>query len=161
MKSVRKIKKLFWLAVCFLSVMSASVLFMPAASNTDGGGKWQTLATGVVFWSAAVAGCIMLFLANIERKRFLKNKVGIDAKMNCLPGIITFFSNVPAKIADVTLALSLILTVIFNLTELRYKYISCVLLFLLILSLNMHCLFNGRIYKTTKFKRTRRVSGYE
>lgn len=161
MKNVRKIKRLFWLAVGFLFLMSGTILFMPMVSKTGENNRQVLLLMGTVFWGSAIAGYTMLLLANSERKWFLKNKVGIDNKMNCLPGIITFFTNVPATIADVVAILSFVLMVIINFTDRRYNYISYVLLFLLVLSLNMHCLFNGRIYKTTKFKRTRRVSGYE
>lgn len=161
MKNVRKIKRLFWLAVSSLFLMSGTILFMPIASKAGENNRQVLLLIGTVFWISAIAGYTMLLLANSERKWFLKNKVGIDNKMNCLPGIITFFTNVPATIADVVAILSFVLMVIINFTDRRYDYISYVLLFLLALSLNMHCLFNGRIYKTTKFKRTRRVSGYE
>lgn len=161
MKNVRKIKRLFWLAVSSLFLMSGTILFMPIASKAGENNRQVLLLIGTVFWISAIAGYTMLLLANSERKWFLKNKVGIDNKMNCLPGIITFFTNVPATIADVVAILSFVLMVIINFTDRRYDYISYVLLFLLVLSLNMHCLFNGRIYKTTKFKRTRRVSGYE
>lgn len=161
MKNIRKIKRLFWLAVGFLFLMSATILFMPVVSKAGENNRQVFMLMGTVFWGSAIVGYTMLLLANAERKWFLKNKVGIDDKMNCLPGIITFFTNIPATIADVVAVLSIVLTVIINFTSRRYDYISYILLFLLVLSLNMHCLFNGRIYKTTKFKRTRRVSGYE
>lgn len=161
MKNIRKIKRLFWLAVGFLFLMSATILFMPVVSKAGENNRQVFMLMGTVFWGSAIVGYTMILLANAERKWFLKNKVGIDNKMNCLPGIITFFANIPATIADVVTFLSVVLTVIINFTNRRYDYISYVLLFLLVLSLNMHCLFNGRIYKTTKFKRTRRVSGYE
>lgn len=152
MKSVKKITCLFWLAVVFLLLMSVTILFMPMASKAGENNRQVLMLTGTAFWGSAIIGYMMLIFANAKRKRFLKNEVGTDSKMNCLPGIITFFANVPATIADVVAILSLILTVVINFTNLRYDYISYVLLFLLILSLNMHCLFNGRIYKTTKFK---------
>ena len=36
-----------------------------------------------------------------------------------------------------------------------------VLLMVLVFTLNMHCMFNGRIYRTTKYKRIRRENDYE
>lgn len=161
MKYIREIKQLFWLAVSFLFLMSVTILFMPIASKAGENNRQVLLLMGIVFWESGIAGYTMLILANVERKWFLNNKVGIDNKMNCLPGIITFFANIPATIADVGAFLSITLTVFINFTSRRYDYISYVLLFLLVLSLNMHCLFNGRVYKTTKFKHTWRVSGYE
>lgn len=41
------------------------------------------------------------------------------------------------------------------------QYITYVMLAIVSFSLNMHGLFNGRIYKTTKYKRTRRVENHE
>lgn len=161
MKSVKKIKRLFSLSVLFLFTMSGTILFMPIVSKADGTNKPGLWLVGALFWCSAIAGYTMLLLANAERKWFLKNKVGIDNKMDCKPGIITFFTDVPATVFDITVIVSFIAFVIINFTNAQYEYISYVFLFLLVLSLNMHCLFNGRIYKTTKFKKMRRVDNNE
>ena len=76
-------------------------------------------------------------------------------------GVVTFFSNTPAVIADATLLAGRIALVIIYFCDVANQYITYVMLAIVSFSLNMHGLFNGRIYKTTKYKRTRRVENHE
>lgn len=161
MKSLVKIRRCFWSSVVLLLLMSASILFMPLVSDVGETNGGAFVITGVAFWGFAIAGYAMLIVANIECKRFLKNREKLSDKIKQRPGIAVFFANIPAVIADVTAIVSLLVFMIINFTEQKYGYISYLLLFILIFSLNMHCLFNGRIYKTTKIKRTRRVNSDE
>lgn len=153
---VSRIKKMFWIAVAFFLLMSASILIMPMASEMGARERYMLILSGCEFWVSFVIGYILIFMANKERKYFIRRKLKGDVSMGCRAGIITFFDNVPATIADIAMISSFLLFFGINFTELRYKYISYVLLFILVFSLNMHCLFNGRIYKITKYKPTRR-----
>lgn len=161
MRSIQKIRRLFWFAVVFIFLMSASILLMPIAVQMGEQDRKMTALIGIVFWFSAIAGYVLIVMANAERKRFIIRKVDGNVKMNCRSGIAEFFTNVPATFADVTMIMSFLMFVIIGFTKWRYEYISYVLLFLLVFSLHMHCLFNGRIYKVTKYKRTRRESSYE
>lgn len=161
MKSIQKIKTFFGFAVVFQFLMSASILVMPTAVQLGQQDRKMTILIGLAFWLSAITGYVLVGVANSERKWFIDYKVDGNVKMDCRSGIAEFFTNVPATIADVTMIMSFIMFVIINFTKWRYEYIAYVLLFLLIFSLNMHCMFNGRIYKTTKYKRTRRESSYE
>lgn len=161
MRSIQKIRRLFWFAVVFIFLMSASILLMPIAVRMGEQDRKMTALIGIVFWLSAITGYTLIAMANTERKWFIIRKVDGDVKMNCHPGIATFFTNVPATVFDVTMILSFLMLIIINFTDWRYEYVTYVLLFLMVLSLNMHCLFNGRIYKATKYKRTRRESSYE
>lgn len=161
MKSIQKIKRLFCFAVVFQFLMSLSILLMPIAVQMGQQNRRMVVLIGAVFWLSAIAGYVIVAMANSERKRFIRHKVDGNIKMNCRPGIAEFFTNVPATVADVTMIMSFLMFVIIGFTKLRYGYISYILLFLLVFSLHMHCMFNGRIYKATKYRRTRRESSYE
>ena len=161
MRSILKIRRLFWFAVVFIFLMSASILLMPIAVKMGEQDRKMTVLIGVVFWLSAIAGYVLIAMANAERKWFIIRKIDGNVKMNCHPGIATFFTNVPATVFDVTMILSFLMLIIINFTDWRYEYVTYVLLFLMVQTLNMHCLFNGRIYKATKYKRTRRENSYE
>ena len=161
MRSIQKIRRLFWFAVVFIFLMSASILLMPIAVQMGQQDRKMTVLIGLVFWLSAIVGYVMVAMANSERKWFIIRKVDGNTKMNCRSGIAEFFTNVPATVADVTMIMSFLMFVIIGFTKWRYEYISYILLFLLVFSLHMHCMFNGRIYKATKYKRTRRESSYE
>ncbi len=153
MVSINKIKKLFWFAVAILTVMSATILVMPFSANIND--RRAVVAVGLTFWVSAIVGYTLLIFANRERKKFIFNKLDRDFSMNFKIGILSFFSNIPASVADAMLIGSSFAFIVIRFTNWQSEYISYVLLFILFLSFNMHCIFNGRIYKIIKYKRIR------
>lgn len=155
MKTIKKINLLFCFSVLSLMFMSSTILIMPIVDNT------VRILLGAAFWIFTVIGYALLIVANFERRWFINNKMDGNVRMDCLPGIATFFDNIPATIADTVMIISFIIFVICMITKLKYEYISYIVLFLLLLSINMHCLFNGRVYKATKIKRIEGDEIYE
>ena len=155
MKTIKKINLLFYFSVLSLVFMSSTILIMPIVDNT------VRILLGAAFWIFTVIGYALLIVANFERRWFINNKMDGNVRMDCLPGIATFFDNILATIADTVMILSFIIFVICTITKLKYEYISYIVLFLLLLSINMHCLFNGRVYKATKIKRIKGDEIYE
>lgn len=155
MKTIKKINLLFYFSVLSLVFMSSTILIMPIVDNT------VRILLGAAFWIFTVIGYALLIVANFERRWFINNKMDGNVRMDCLPGIATFFDNIPATIADTVMIISFIIFVICMITKLKYEYISYIVLFLLLLSINMHCLFNGRVYKATKIKRIEGDEIYE
>lgn len=161
MRSVCKIKKLFWSAVASLFIMSASFLLMPVAVNTTRHNQISVILVGMMFWIFALGGYVLLILANHERKQFaVKHKEELN-EQNRRPGIIMFFSNIPAVVADTAIVCAVILLIIAQFTKLKNTYFIYVMLFVLNFSLHMHCLFNGKIYLITKIKGKRGEKAYD
>lgn len=150
MKGVKKINQLFGISVLALFLMSACILLMPLPNRIGEENRIMIILLGGVFWVTAIIGYVSIFLAGRECECLIKKEMITEEKS--LPGIGKFFSNPLAKVADVTMIISIMLFVIINFTDLIYEYISYIILFFVIFSLNMHCLFNGRIYKMTKMK---------
>lgn len=161
MRSIRRIKQLFWSAILFLSIMSATILFMPMIVKAGEQNRMVVVLLGMIFWISSITGYLMVAVADHERKWFINHRVDGNLKMNCRSGISTFFANIPATIFDVMMIASFLLFIIISFTEQKNEYISYVLLFFLVLSLNMHCLFNGRIYKLINLTLVRRERNYE
>ena len=158
---IQRIKKQFWLAVGLLTAMSAMFLMMPPASEmAEATNDWSVRIVGILFWAFAVSGYVTVARANSNRKKFLNKKFGRDIQTNYKPGILCFFSNKHAKIVDSLLAVFTALLVAALFTRLRSTYYIVVFLSLFIWAANMHCLFNGRIYRITKYVQ-RRKEGYE
>jgi hypothetical protein len=132
MRSIQKIRRLFWFAVVFIFLMSASILLMPIAVQMGEQDRKMTALIGIVFWLSAITGYTLIAMANTERKWFIIRKVDGDVKMNCHPGIATFFTNVPATVFDVTMILSFLMLIIINFTDWRNEYVTYVLLFLMV-----------------------------
>lgn len=148
MSVIKTLEKLYWSSVGCFFFMSAMILIMPVIESNEK----AIIPIGLAFWFFAISGYILLIVANVEFKRISGN---LRKNKRSLPGIISFFSNKIAMIADIAVIISIVAFVIICITELRFKYIAFVTLFLLIFSLHMHCLFNGRIYKLIKNEKER------
>lgn len=148
MSVIKTLEKLYWSSVGCFFFMSAMILIMPVIESNEK----AIIPVGLAFWFFAISGYILLIVANVEFKRISGN---LRKNKRSLPGIISFFSNKIAMIADIAVIISIVAFVIICITELRFKYIAFVTLFLLIFSLHMHCLFNGRIYKLIKNEKER------
>ena len=155
---VRSIKHLLWTSVVFFLMNSCTFLLMPTAVKATDSGKTKQslLIIGIVFWVSIAIGYSLLLLANCHRREFVRKKLNGDLSMGCRMGLITFFSTIPGIISDAAFIAALIAFLIVIHRGTFNNYISYVLLAVLSFSLNMHGIFNGRIYKTTKIKRITR-----
>lgn len=152
MRIIKNIRKQFWSAVCLLSAMSATFLMMPLASElSDATNEWSVRIAGILFWAFAIAGYGTIIKANNSRKRFLNKKFGRDVQKHFRPGLLCVFSNKYAKAVDIMLAIVAAAFVIALFTKIKNTYGIIVILSLLVWAVNMHGLFNGRIYRITKY----------
>lgn len=154
MKQINSCKTLFYLSVFFLTLMSATFLIMPYA--VDEGSQVLTALVGLAFYVFGIIGYVFVVIANCKHKRTQKsnhNKQGEKHR----PGIIAFFSNTFAIVFDVLMIISFIAFIVVCFTSYRDEYIAFILLSILVLSVNMHSLFNGRIFQAiNNTKGTRR-----
>ena len=117
MRRVKKIKRLFWLAIAFIVVASGTFLLMPLVTEATQNRRMLTIAIGIAFWLSSIAGYALLLAANIERRWFINHKAYGDVKMNCLPGVISFFQNIPGTVFDVIMFMSLVMLLIITFTK--------------------------------------------
>lgn len=152
---VSTIKGLFWTSVVFLLLHAATFLFMPMAAELSQNESihWGLMIVGLVFWISIGLGYALLIMANLYRRDFVCNRLDGDFTMSCRMGIISFFSTIPGAIADGIFIATLIVFLIVFLRGNINGYLTYVLLAVLSFSLNMHGVFNGRIYRSTKYKR--------
>lgn len=154
MKAIPRIGICFFISVISLTLMSIVIMLMPWASE-------QAIATednsvevvGMLFWLLALWGYGSLGIANIERKRFCVKCFGYDIQKNYRPGILCFFANKIAEVFDIMMAIFFVVSLIVVFTPWRNTFFFIALLALLIWAVNMHSLFNGRIYRITKYKK--------
>lgn len=151
MRAVSKIKLLFWISFICEAIASATILWMPFIRESRIG----QILTGAIFWLFLICGYVCIGIANYLRKTSnLKTyKRGSHSKQRI--GLFGFFLNTPAAVSDAALIATLIIIVITSFTKLKETYLPYPLLSLLLLSLNAHCMFNGRIYIFTNLKPTK------
>ena len=135
---------LFWSSVVLLTIMSLTFMFMPMVVRMALSTFVPIKILGIIFWITCILGYACV-IAMIVRKR----KLGKDSKFEEQKkmGVFTIFSNPIAKVMDVMFVISLFAFIVMNFTSNNNVNFTFILLSILVFSLNMHCLFNGRIYK--------------
>lgn len=134
------------LAMLTLSVLSLIISFF---IKLDGSvGDIVLICIGeALFWGLMAAGYVMLAKVNKSRKSKLKDNKN---KKKYKPGIICFFSNKYAIVADITMGFAFIMTIIFRIFPVLNEVLFVVFAMILILAINMHCIFNGVNFKYIK-----------
>lgn len=139
---VRKteIKVLWGIAVACIAIMSATILIMPIAVDINNSKReWMLLINGIVFWGTILIGyaawIIAIFISRNDYKQKSKYKLGL-------------FRNIPTTFFDVIFMVSISWLLISILIRKSEDYSIYICLFSLVLSLNMHGLFSGNLYKT-------------
>ena len=154
MGAIQRIKAYFYTSVCFLTLMSFSIMLMPWASEMAIETNDMSVKTvGILFWLLTLLGYGAFCLANSKRKKFWKKRFGRDIQKNYKPGFLCFFTNRIAEVFDIMMAIFLVITVIVACTPWKNTFFFIALLALLIWAVNMHSLFNGRTYRITKYKK--------
>lgn len=122
-----------WILISIVGfgLMSASILFM----STD---RWEYFP-GILFWTCLLVGITSQIILAVRKKTR-------PAKKGCI-GLICFFRNVPAIIADIIFVVSLIAFVISSKMTHGVGYICYVMLAVCIYTFCLHCIFNGKIFR--------------
>lgn len=136
------------LSIICMVIAVAPFVLLPFSSFSEA--AWQRLmAIGVasIFWVAMGLSQMFFWLANKGRK-ILEAK-GTKTRSLVYPsiGLITFFSNIEARIFDYLLIGSgaLFLVLLFLRTE--AKWLTSLCMAALLLSFGMHCILNGKTYR--------------
>lgn len=141
----------FWMAVSVTSffLMAASLLLLPLDTDplNDSIGTYSLLA-GILFWLFLIVGCITQVILSRFRKRWWMAHPNRRRSRDKKPGVISFFGNLPAAIADLVFVISLIGLVASLIATNALGRICYVFLSLTIFSFCMHCILNGKIYFT-------------
>lgn len=144
-EKLHDIKKYFWSSVILLTLMSLTFIAMPAADYLDAEKvKIFLAAIGTIFWVTLVGGYVLWFMAYRLNKTIIQGKIRLN-----------LFSNRIVSIADgMFIGGAAVLFVSAALKKME-GFLPYIILTILILSVNLHCMFNGNIYRTIT-KKTRR-----
>lgn len=154
MVEIRQIRQQFWIAVGLITAMCADILLIPATLRGGQAATFWSTVTAVVFWLLALSGYGFIFAAHRGRRRFLSKQFGRNVQ-KFRPGILCFFANPLAAAADILMIVTVPLLVIVMFSSLQDTYFSVILLSTVIWAVHMHCLFNSRTFRITKYKNKR------
>ncbi len=145
----RKMVDTVWLGISifFFLMFAVSFLLMPLESEvpTENTSVYSLVA-GLMFWSSIimviVTQCVLAFRRKYWFETHRIRKVRASQKI----GVISFFENIYATVADIVSILSFIGFIVSTIVTHGTGYICYVLLSLFVFSFGMHCVLNGRIY---------------
>lgn len=140
--------RLLIVSIVFLSISAISIALIPLY-NLLGNDKTNPISYigTALLWIGIIGGYVALFM-------FFRKHRGLRAKGRI--GVITFFRNRYASIADVIFIISLVLIVVLALLRTGSVVIYSLLFGIVFLLFNFHCIFNGRVYHTLLKKRSGR-----
>ena len=133
-------------SVGFFTLSAASILLMPRSRDiANSTAKTSLLINGLLFWIPFALGFVMLWIADIQRKKLMK------APRYKRIGLISFCTGPIATVFDALAVLSGICLLVLLIAGLSSSYFAYIVLFIFALSLDMHAVFNGRVYRTIRY----------
>ncbi len=145
--SEKHIKRLLVLYIVFLSVLSVAFVIMPIASAQKDLSQIPLMISGAFLWGGSIGTVVSALKFNKAVKKIDKPK---DKKKNQL-GLICFFKNKEAKIADIAMFISIICFIVVKICR-GNLYLQFVLLAMFVFSFGMHCMLNGKNYFYLNYK---------
>ena len=146
---MRKKVDLIWLGISIGSYLLLSISFLIMPLGVPGEDyAVMSILPGVLFWVSLILGLVsQVVLGNRRAKWFELQGVRRHTVRKGKIGLIRFWQNIPAKIADVVFVVSLIAFLVATKTTHGIGYICYVLLATCVFSFCSHCIFNGKIYE--------------
>lgn len=148
MSTIKQANTLLLLSTISFFIMSVDFMFMPIGSNDiTHDYRWLDIITGLLFWIGLIVGTV-LFVIYISKckKLYNENHGNKNVYQEKHIGLITFFSNKEAMIADVALLVSVVLFAILMIFTDRTSYICYISISILVFSFIMHCILNSKSF---------------
>lgn len=154
--NIKRDKRIFALSTVCLVISSLSLLGVAKGSfNEVDGSKAVALAVALTFWIGLILGYILLCVVNSHRKKYEAGKKSRYKTTGC--GLIRFFSNGAAMVVDSILIITLILFILFRMLNNISIYFDLTVIALLICSIHLHGLYNGKNFRYINQDKDKRV----
>lgn len=136
--------------VISLAISSFSLLLVNFGDyNGSVFNKVIAVLTGVLFWMFLILGYIALAVISGHRKSYQKRIDNPDSNKRSnretkkRPGIICFFVNPKATVADVVMIISFIINLVFIFIPSVNQVIAVIMIAVFAFAVHMHCILNG------------------
>ena len=137
---MKKQKCMFWISAFGFFAMSLSFLFIYQDIMYIGTSIRKVIA-GIVFWVMLIIGIAAQIMLYLSLRKSIK--ADFTTKKRKI-GLICFFSNRYAAVADLFMTLSVITLIISYAFTDASNYFNYIILSVFVFSLSMHCILNGR-----------------
>lgn len=145
---MKRRKRMLWLFMGFLAAFAVGILLMPIGSMYKEKNVLLMYLPGTAFWVGMIGTIYMTIKINRSRKSSSRfNEQFGDQKQF---GLIRFFQNTEAMIADIIMIVSMIGIVIAEICACPLL-VTFVFLAVFVFTFGMHCMLNGINYKYLKY----------
>ena len=148
--SQRRRKRMLVLYVTFLLIGSIAVLLMPIASVQKEATKIPMFISGGGFWIGLIGTITMAVKINKARKRSYRFREKYPESKQL--GLISFFKNKEAIIADVGMFVSIAGFIVTRICSDNIYWLF-IFLALFVFTFGMHCMLNGMNYKYINYSK--------
>lgn len=139
MKNMRKDRIILTISIICFFLMSISFVLMPF--------ERMRILPGALFWGGLTVGIILQIVLEVRRRLFFTKYNAKREKMQKpRNGLLTFGSNRPAIIADTTMGISLVATILTFIITKGTGFLCYVFIATTLFAFCLHCILNGRIY---------------
>lgn len=146
-----KLERYIVLSIALAMLQFILIMCIPFV-NIKGTGVQCVMAyiVALLFWLSIIAEVILAIYSTRIRKKVGCELNGHDAVEGFGPGIILFFKNKEAVVADIVLFVSVLLLGIILWMNMKIGWLIIGNVSFLVLSFNLHCILNGRNYRLLK-----------
>ena len=148
MRYLRLTKVFFFIALLSGLIFSSSFLIMSPAMHIslNEGRNGLLYFSGALFWAGLLLTVVAWCLAAKMRKNyyFVNKQKKLKGRR---PGLLRFFSNPVAVLADICAAISLIGFILCLIFASKSGLINYIFLFLTVLTVQLHAAFNGILFR--------------
>lgn len=148
--------RVFFSVVCSI-LSSAPILLIPIAKGNGEGGALDALIPAA-FWLGLIGEQISIWRANACRKTLEKKRERHPKRIRGRPGAFSPFRTTEGAVCDLLFLLCLIVFIVAALLHKGEGALQYVLIFCMVLSFRLHCIFNGINYRYKKFLAKRKVN---
>lgn len=145
-------KRLLYGYVGFLLLLTTALALMPLGNALKEETRLVMYGCGVGFWVGIIGTLVTAMAFNRCGKRARADAQTANTGKRC--GLIRFFQNKEASIADIGMLICLVGFILAELCE-GMLFLAFVFLALFVFSFGMHCVLNGINYRYMKNKKRR------
>lgn len=142
---MKKIEKNFHIIAVLLLLIPGVFIVVPFAQILKE--KPQDILiviAGIIFWMALISAICFFRMTDKQIRKYIEHHPALDKDYSDR-NLLLIFSNKKSRIADIAFAVSAPIFILLKLIGIA-EALQMFALVIMVCSLNMHCLFNGKIY---------------
>lgn len=139
------------LSIIFAALSSVALVLVPFRNSLgEEQQKGFSVFIAIMFWGSLILEQYFFWISNTGRKKIQSRAFGGRKIVKSSVGIITFGSNKEARASDLSFIIAVVIMFLLIMFQIQNNWAVMIALAVLLLSFNLHCIFNGTTYRYIK-----------